>query len=171
MNIDERHFDYYIRYNDYGLWIIVPSVRQELFDITKFSFRELEFLKELYTKHGEKKRGMNFDNFNFFVKELYGLSYHPLAEILFNFFDKEKDGILDFKEIVLGMNVVYKGDLHSKSYFAFWCYDFNGDDELNTSELNELFLKCYIDPLDKLQIIYSKIFDMKNKNIDFKLET
>jgi hypothetical protein len=82
MDLDPNHFDYYIRLNDLSKWIIIPSVKNELKSITKLSKAELNYFKDLYTKYGEPLQGLTFPKFNVLCKEIYGLSYYPLAEVL-----------------------------------------------------------------------------------------
>ena len=80
-------------------------------------------MKELFLDHSIKHRGIDYDGFEDFLFTLYGIKEHPYKDVLFNFFDSKRDGLIDFIEMVEAMNIIYKGSTEQKAIFVFEMLD------------------------------------------------
>lgn len=73
--------------------------------------------------YAEIGRGLSIDNFRRFMTAVFNIEGHPFADDFFLFFDTNRDGLVDFFEMVVGMNILEKGNFEEKSKFAFTMYD------------------------------------------------
>jgi hypothetical protein len=61
-------------------------------------------LKNLYVSYAEINRGMSISNFRRFMTAIFNIEGHPFADDFFLYFDTNLDGLVDFYEMVKGMN-------------------------------------------------------------------
>ena len=59
----------------------------------------------------------------------------PLAEYVFNVFDENKNGSIDFKEFICALSITSRGRLDEKLRWAFQLYDINGDGTITYNEM------------------------------------
>jgi Ca2+-binding EF-hand superfamily protein len=63
----------------------------------------------LYVTYAEIGKGLNFIRFKSFLASLFNIENHPFTEDFFLFFDKNHDNLIDFYEMVTGLDIVEKG--------------------------------------------------------------
>ncbi|KAH6577962.1 hypothetical protein BASA62_000559 [Batrachochytrium salamandrivorans] len=71
-----------------------------------------------------------------------GFEKNLIAERIFAFFDQDRDGIINFKELVCGLSILCKGNLDERIHYAFQGYDLDGDGFVSRDELRRMF-KAY----------------------------
>lgn len=71
-------------------------------------------LKDIYVKYAEIGKGLNFKRFKNIISYLYNIENHVFIEKLFFFFDKNQDGIVEFYELVISLNIIEKGNFKEK---------------------------------------------------------
>ncbi|XP_044522725.1 guanylyl cyclase-activating protein 3 [Gracilinanus agilis] len=59
---------------------------------------------------------------------------------LFNIFDKNKDGFIDFLEFIAAVNLVIQGKMHQKLKWYFKLYDADGNGSIDRKELLNIFM-------------------------------
>ena len=73
-------------------------------DETHYSEEQIKNLKNLYVNYAEIGRGMSITSFRRFMTAIFNIEGHPFAEDFFLLFDSNRDGLVDFYEMVIGMN-------------------------------------------------------------------
>ncbi len=104
-----------------------PRDLSELSRATTFSEQEIKaYYKEF--KRNSKTGTMKVDDF----KKLYS-NFFPdgdpseFAEHTFRVFDQNGDGILDFRELIVSMSVMKRGNVDDRLKWAFTMYDIDGN--------------------------------------------
>ena len=67
----------------------------------------------------------------------------PLAEYVFNVFDENKNGYIDFKEFICALSVTGRGRLDEKLRWAFKLYDINDDGTITYNEMLTIVRAIY----------------------------
>lgn len=74
-----------------------------------------------------------------------------LAEYVFNVFDENKNGSIDFKEFICALSITSRGRLDEKLRWAFQLYDIDGDGTITYNEM----LSTYRAPLTQQSCVPS----------------
>ena len=57
------------------------------------------------------------------MTSLTNIESHPFLKEMFIFFDKDNDGKIDYKEFVIGLDVIERGSFDEKCRYCFEIYD------------------------------------------------
>ncbi|KAJ3435581.1 neuronal calcium sensor family [Anaeramoeba flamelloides] len=125
------------------------------------NFNQNELLK-IYKKFiAENPNGMiKKQDFGKLTKQL-GLRDEFFSELLFNNFDDDKNGYIDFSELCTVMNIIMKGSTDDKLEFIFKVYDLDGNGFLEKEELYQIVESIYKIASN------SKFFDTKEEMLNY----
>ncbi|ORX38287.1 hypothetical protein BD324DRAFT_620271 [Kockovaella imperatae] len=65
------------------------------------------------------------------------------ADYVFNVFDEDKSGTIEFKEFICALSVTSRGRLDEKLKWAFQLYDINNDGEITYDEMLQIVRSIY----------------------------
>eukprot|EP00727_Mastigamoeba_balamuthi_P014210 m51a1_g9411 hypothetical protein (915) ;mRNA; r:336243-342515 len=105
---------------------------EELEKTSHFNQREI---KMMYQKFRKEAPDLQIDRAGFaLVTEGMGIKEKFLQEAIFNKFDTDRSGAIDFKEFVTGMSVMTRGSAEEKLEAAFRMYDLDGSGSISLDE-------------------------------------
>lgn len=104
-------------------------------------------MKNLYTSYAEVGRGLSINNFRRFMTAIFNIDGHPFADDYFLFFDSNRDGLVDFYEMVVGMNIIERGTFEEKCKLCFAMYDLSEAEQLDTITIREVLRKTYVNQI------------------------
>lgn len=65
------------------------------------------------------------------------------ADYVFNVFDADKSGSIDFKEFICALSVTSRGKMEDKLDWAFQLYDIDGDGKISYEEMLKIVEAIY----------------------------
>ncbi|EGC34984.1 calcium-binding protein [Dictyostelium purpureum] len=140
---------------------------------THFDSRELKTLYKQFRK--DSPSGIiNRSEFKEIMSQM-GVGDTFLQDLLFNVFDKNKDGTINFQEFVCGLSSLTRGTPEEKIEFAFSLYDLDGSGYITKMEMEKIlesmyklvgtFVTCSGKKFD-LQDLIDQFFDTMDENAD-----
>ncbi|EPY52651.1 neuronal calcium sensor Ncs1-like protein [Schizosaccharomyces cryophilus OY26] len=151
---------------------------QELVRSTRFDKKELQqwykgFFKDCPSGH------LNKEEFQKIYKQFFPFGDPTaFAEYVFNVFDTDKNGTIDFKEFICALSVTSRGALDDKLVWAFQLYDLDNNGLISYNEMLQIVDAIYkmVGSMVKLpededtpEKRVNKIFSMMDKNKDGQL--
>ncbi|CAG8589759.1 8171_t:CDS:2 [Paraglomus brasilianum] len=121
----------------------IESIR-ELERITHFDSVELEGLWEQYKSLASAEDGIDGIDKSGFEACLgpLGLEGNVIVDRTFQWFDQDNNKLINFREFVCGLSVLWKGTLSEKIDFAFKGYDINDDKAISKLGLRTVIKAC-----------------------------
>jgi len=144
---------------------------------THFDQKELKAMFKQFKK--ETPSGIiNKDEFREVMKQMGVLDLF-LQDLIFNVFDDNKDGSINFQEFVTALSVMTRGDPNEKLEFAFSMYDLDGNGFIDKEEMQQIMEAFYklVGPLvtfsgkkyESPQQLVDEFFDTMDANGDGKI--
>jgi len=113
----------------------------ELHKNTHFDQRELKVMYKQFRK--ETPLGViNKHEFKEVMKQM-GVMDAFLQELIFNVFDEDKNGSINFQEFVCALSVMTRGTPDEKLEFAFSMYDLDGNGTISKDEMIKIMESFY----------------------------
>jgi len=113
------------------------------------------------------------------VMQQMGVVDDFLQNLIFNVFDDNKDGTINFQEFVTALSVMTRGDPQEKLEFAFSMYDLDGNGFIDKQEMTQIMEAFYklVGPLvtfsgkkyETPQQLVNEFFDAMDANGDGKI--
>jgi len=150
---------------------------ERLHSSTHFDQKELKAMYKQFRK--ETPNGViNKTEFKEVMKQM-GVVDSFLQDLIFNVFDDNKDGSINFQEFVTALSVMTRGDPNEKLEFAFSMYDLDGNGYIDKEEMTQIMEAFYklVGPLvtfsgkkyDTPTILVEEFFEAMDTNKDGRI--
>ncbi|KAL0088548.1 hypothetical protein F4703DRAFT_1792712 [Phycomyces blakesleeanus] len=142
---------------------------RELQDKSHFDKVELEALYEQFKSLATVEKtepGIDRETFEQCLGPL-GLEKNLITERIFAFFDQDRDGMINFGEMVSGFSVLCKGNLDEKIEYAFKGYDLDEDGFISRDELYRMFKSYFYLSMELVRDVVSAMEDEMIDNFEF----
>ncbi|TNM90571.1 hypothetical protein fugu_002860 [Takifugu bimaculatus] len=140
----------------------------------------LQDIQELYRKFASECPSGNLHLHEF--KRIFGINSSSTVEetaymeIVFESFDTNKDGKIDFLEYVAAVHLVLRGKLEDKLRWSFKVYDRDGNGCLDKQEvrhivkiIHKIKKKSDMSVTEKIEDVCDRIFELVDKNKDSQI--
>ncbi|PRP80092.1 calcium-binding protein [Planoprotostelium fungivorum] len=154
--------------------------KEELEKLQEHSHFQQKELKAMYKQfRKEQPQGyIDKEEFREMMRQM-GVVDSFLQDLIFNVFDEDKDGGINFQEFVAALSVMTRGDPTEKLEFAFNMYDIDGDGVIDKREMGQIMESFYklVGPLvtfsgkkyESPSQLVEEFFDIMDKNGDGKI--
>jgi len=120
-----------------------PDAIDALCQSTKFTRKEIQLMYR-----GFKQKCPNGIVSENMFKDIYAQFFpqgdaSQYAHYVFNTFDRQHCGSINFKEFVIGLSLLSRGSLQEKLKWAFSLYDINGDGFITREEMMDIVSSIY----------------------------
>ncbi|KAI7870857.1 hypothetical protein BDF14DRAFT_1741027 [Spinellus fusiger] len=142
---------------------------RELQSRSHFDKVELEALYEQFKSLATVEKtelGIDFETFERCLGPL-GLEKNLITERIYAFFDQDKDGTINFGEMVSGFSVLCKGNFDEKIEYAFKGYDMDEDGYISREELYRMFKAYFYLSMELVRDVVSAMEDEMMDTFEF----
>jgi len=140
----------------------------KLHQTTHFDQKELKAMYKQFRK--ETPAGViNKEEFKEVMKQM-GVVDNFLQDLIFNVFDDNKDGSINFQEFVTALSVMTRGDPNEKLEFAFSMYDLDGNGFIDKDEMTQI-MEAFYKLVGPLVTFSGKKYDSPQQLVDEFFET
>ncbi|KAF1316742.1 Recoverin family protein, partial [Globisporangium splendens] len=126
--------------------IVAPLDLNEVRRLTNLGNMDVVEVFERFAEHADEDGLLQRDSFDKCFLEIIEMASHPrtdaeklrakvIVDRLFDVFDQDGNGQIDFSELASGLSVLCKGARDAKVKAAFRLYDFNGDGYISLDEM------------------------------------
>lgn len=134
--------------------IVAPLDLNEVRQLTNLGNLDVVEVFERFAEHADSQGLLNHEAFDKCFFEIVGMAAHPRTQIeklrakvvadrLFDVFDRDGNGQIDFSELAGGLSVLCKGARDAKVRAAFSLYDFNGDGFISLDEMKRYLTSIF----------------------------
>ncbi|KAK9770802.1 putative neuronal calcium sensor 1 protein [Seiridium cardinale] len=124
--------------------------QEQLAELQKSTHFDKKELQQWYK--GEKEQSVVERHSRMLTKEEFQKIYRQFfpfgdpssfADYVFNVFDSDKSGSIDFKEFICALSVTSRGKMEDKLDWAFQLYDIDGDGKISYDEMLKIVEAIY----------------------------
>jgi len=143
-----------------------PLNNEDIEELHKKTHYDRKELKQLYKQFSEEAPtgGIAKEDFGS-LAELMGIKDKFIINLVFNAFDRNRDGVITFTEFILAMSVMTRGSPDEKLEFAFSLYDLDHDGFVTKQEMLRIVEALY-GMLGDLVSLQGEEFDTPEKLVD-----
>lgn len=134
--------------------IVAPLDLDEVRRLTNLGTLDVVDVFERFAEYADASGRLQHDAFDQCFLEIIETASHPrsdaeklrakvIADRLFDVFDTDQDGQIDFSELASGLSVLCKGARNAKVKAAFRLYDFNSDGFISLDEMKRYLTSIF----------------------------